>query len=183
LACGRRTTSIASMTVNVTDLRILKYPAEALRQRAKPLPEVTDETRAVVARMIDLMKEEKGVGLAGPQVGLHWRIFVTNAPEDNEPRAYINPELRLIPGERERHEEGCLSIPGVHVEIERPARASLSALDLEGRPIQREACGFTARIWQHEFDHLNGVLIIDRMSPIDKLANRKALKELEADAR
>jgi peptide deformylase len=170
------------MTVNAADLRILKYPATVLRQRAKAVPHVTDEVRGVVARMIDLMKQEKGVGLAGPQVGLGWRIFVTDAPEDAEVRVYVNPELRLLPGERELHEEGCLSIPGVHVEIERPIAATIIAHDLDGNPIEREANGFVARVWQHEFDHLNGVLIIDRMSPIDKLANHKTLKELEADA-
>jgi len=171
------------MTPKADDLRILKYPAAVLRQRARDVPQVTPEVRAVALRMIELMNEEKGVGLAGPQVGLGWRLFVTNSPEDQETRVYVNPELRLLPGERERHEEGCLSIPGVHVEIERPTAAAIIARDLEGHPVEREARGFTARIWQHELDHLNGVLIIDRMSPIDKLANRKTLKELEADAK
>lgn len=170
------------MAVNAAELRIVMYPAPVLRGKAKPVPAVNDEVRAVAARMIDLMNEEKGVGLAAPQVGLAWRLFVTKAPEDQAELVYVNPLLRLPAGERERHEEGCLSIPGVHVEIERPAHAILEAVDLEGKPIVREAFGYTARIWQHEFDHLNGVLIIDKMTAIDKLANRKTLKALESEA-
>jgi peptide deformylase len=141
---------------------------------------VTEQVRAVAARMIELMKEAKGVGLAAPQVGLSWRLFVTDAPDDGGPQVYVNPDLQLLPGERERHEEGCLSIPGVNVEIERPTAAFLTATDLEGRSVARPATGLTARVWQHEFDHLNGVLIIDKMSPLDRLANRKTLRELEA---
>lgn len=171
------------MAVNAEDLKIVKYPAPVLRSKAKPVPAVTDEVRAVAARMIDLMNAEKGVGLAAPQVGLDWKLFVTNAPEDHGTRVYVNPDLRLLPGARERHEEGCLSIPGIEVEIERPAIARLTAIDLDGKPLEREANGFTARIWQHEFDHLNGVLIIDKMTPLDKLANRKAIKSLETDAK
>lgn len=170
------------MPVNAADLKILKYPAAALRARAKPVPAVTDEVRAVAARMIELMKMEKGVGLAAPQVGLAWRMFVTNAPDDGEPQVFVNPVLQLLPDGRELHEEGCLSIPGVHVEIERPTHATLQATDLEGRAVSREATGFTARIWQHEADHLNAILIIDKMSPLDKIANRRVLKEMEKDA-
>jgi peptide deformylase len=170
------------MSVNAADLRIRLYPDATLRRPAEPVENVDDEIRAIVARMIELMKAEKGVGLAAPQVGLPIRVFVTDSPEDGETLVYINPELRLLPGERERREEGCLSIPGVHVEIERPMAATLSAQDLKGHVIEREAHGFTARIWQHEMDHLNGVLILDRMSPLDRLANRKVLKELEAAA-
>jgi len=171
------------MAVNAAELRIVKYPAAALRVKAKPIAAVTGEVREVAARMIELMQAEKGVGLAAPQVGLDWRLFVTNAPEDNGTRVYVNPELKHVPGERERAEEGCLSIPNVHIEIERPAHVRLAATDLDGNPIAREATGYTARIWQHEIDHLNGVLIIDKMTPLDKIANRKRLKELEADAK
>lgn len=170
------------MAVNASELRILKYPAAALRVKAKPVPAVTDDVRAVAARMIELMKMEKGVGLAAPQVGLAWRLFVTDAPEDGEPRVYVNPDLKLLPGERGRHEEGCLSIPGVHIEIDRANSAIITALDLAGSPTQSEGHEFTARIWQHEFDHLNAVLIIDKMTPLDKIANRRILKGLEADA-
>jgi peptide deformylase len=167
------------MITNAADLRIIRYPSAILRQRAALVPAVNDEVRAVVTRMIDLMKDEKGVGLAAPQVGLAWRLFVTDIAEEGGVRVYVNPTVRLLPGERDRREEGCLSIPNIHVEIERPTHAALTAIDLEGQPIDRVATGFIARVWQHEFDHLNGVLIIDKMSPVDRLANRKALKELE----
>jgi peptide deformylase len=168
------------MSVNAADLRIITYPAAILRQRAEPVPEITPEVRAVVARMIELMQQEKGIGLAAPQVGLPWRLFVTDVAEEGGVRVYVNPELTLLPGGRDRREEGCLSIPGVHVEIERPLEGVLIARNLEGEPLERAANGFVARVWQHEFDHLNGVLILDRMSPLDRLANRKTLKELEA---
>ncbi len=170
------------MAVNVEELRIVKHPAAILRGKAKPIDVVTDEVRAVAMRMIALMNEEKGVGLAAPQVGLGWRMFVTKAPEDDAERVYVNPVLRLPAGERDRAEEGCLSIPGVHVEIDRPKVAIIEAVDIDGRAFQREASGYTARIWQHEFDHLNGVLIIDKMSALDKIANRKTLKAMESDA-
>ena len=171
------------MTVNAADLRIMHYPSAILRRKAEPVPAVNDDVRAVVARMVELMKEEKGVGLAAPQVGIPWRLFVTDIPEDGEVRVYVNPILRLLTGERDRREEGCLSIPNIHVEIDRPLHAAIGATDLEGNPIEREVRGFVARVWQHEFDHLNGVLIIDKMSPLDRLANRKALKELEVEAK
>jgi peptide deformylase len=170
------------MSVNAADLRIITYPAAILRQKADPIPEITPEVRAVAARMIELMQQEKGVGLAAPQVGLPWRLFVTDVPEEGGVRVYVNPELTLLPGGRDLREEGCLSIPGVHVEIERPLEGVLVARNLEGEPLQGAAKGFVARVWQHEFDHLNGVLILDRMSPLDRLANRKTLKELEAAA-
>ncbi len=169
------------MTVNAADLRIIHYPSAILRQKAKSVPAVNDEVRAVAARMIELMKAEKGVGLAAPQVGLPWRMFVTEVPEDGEVRVYVNPTLRILPGARDLREEGCLSIPNIHVEIERPLTAALTAIDLDGHPVEREVTGFVARVWQHEFDHINGVLIIDKMSPVDRLANRKVLKELEAE--
>ena len=171
------------MSIDLASLRIVHYPDPILRRRAKPLREIDDEVRDVARRMIELMIEEEGVGLAAPQVGLPWRLFVCRDPDAPDACAeiYANPVLRLH-GEPASREEGCLSLPEIRAPIRRPAAAVLQALDLEGRPVERSDEGFMARVWQHEFDHLNGVLIIDRMSPLDRLAARKALRTLEAEA-
>ncbi|MHC5114646.1 MAG: peptide deformylase [Planctomycetota bacterium] len=170
--------------VDPAALSIVAYPAPVLKEKARPVEAVDDEVRAVALRMIELMHEADGVGLAGPQVGLSWRLFVTHGRDaDPEDMVYINPRLELAKGDLESQEEGCLSLPGITVQVRRPAVATITALDLDGNEFTRSAEGMLARIWQHENDHLDGVLILDRMSPMDRLANRKAIKELEAAAR
>jgi peptide deformylase len=180
------------MTVDPAQLTILKYPAEALRRKARPIEAFTDEVRAVVARMIELMHQAEGVGLAAPQVGLSWRLFIAHVPANEErsptsdpptatpaPVVYINPVLVRLAGPPEPYEEGCLSIPEITGEVLRPPTASISAFDLEGRPFSQSAAGLLARCWQHEVDHLDGVLILDRMTQLARLKNRSALRELE----
>ncbi len=168
------------MPVDPQSLAIVHYPATVLRDKARPIDRVDDHIRAVALRMIELMHRAPGVGLAAPQVGLAWRLFVANPTgEDGDDRIYINPELTLIPGSNAAREEGCLSIPGVTVEVIRPTQATIVATNLEGQRFEESADDLLARIWQHEFDHLEGVLIIDRMSPIDRMANKRALRELE----
>jgi len=171
------------MTVDPAKLHLTHYPAAILRIKAKPIEDINDEVRAVADRMIDLMHAEEGVGLAAPQVGLPWRMFVTDVVDDGGPRVYVNPTVTLLAGPRGVHEEGCLSLPGIRVDIERPNSASISAMGLDGQPINRISDSFVTRVWQHEFDHLNGVMIIDKMSTLDRLATRRILKELEAAAR
>lgn len=168
------------MAIKPAELTILHYPAPALRMRARSIGKIDDEVRAVAARMIDLMREAKGVGLAAPQVGLSWRLFVTEVPEDRAPKIYINPKLTNFGPELEIGEEGCLSLPGIQVEIERPNSVMLSALDLEGKEVTTQGHGFAARVWQHEFDHLNGVLIIDRLDPKERQSASRALKASKA---
>ena len=129
--------------------------------------------------MFELMRDAKGVGLAAPQVGQNIRLFVCNhsgKPEDD--RVYVNPVVSDAEGE-ETSEEGCLSLPDIHVEVIRAKTAKMRAKDLSGNPIEQTETGYIARIWQHELDHLNGILIIDRMGPTAKMENRKTLKELE----
>ena len=133
--------------------------------------------------MIVLMHEAEGVGLAAPQVGLAWRLFVARGEGEDDPdEVFINPELELD-GDLVVREEGCLSVPNVTAEIRRPTAVTLTALDRDGRQITRQDADLLARVWQHEVDHLNGVLIIDRMSPMDRIATRRTLKSLEAAAR
>lgn len=170
------------MNVDLANLQILVYPAPMLRKAAAPVEIVDEAVRAVAGRMLELTREAKGVGLAATQVGLPWRLFVTTGVDGEPDRVYINPSLGLG-GDLIVREEGCLSIPGINVEIRRPETASITALDLESRPFTLHDDDLLARIWQHEADHLDGILIIDRMSPLDRLATRKALRELEAAAR
>jgi peptide deformylase len=161
-------------------LRIVLYPDPVLKQVSKPLRGVTDEVRAVAQRMLDLMHEARGVGLAAPQVGLSWRLFVANPTgEPQDDRVFINPKLSNPSSQTHTHEEGCLSIPHVTGDITRPLGITVDALDEHGGPVQLTSDELAARIWQHETDHLDGVLILDRMPAIDKVANRQAVLELE----
>jgi peptide deformylase len=131
--------------------------------------------------MLVLMREAKGVGLAGPQVGLSIRLFVCNLTEEAaSDMVFVNPVFAERTGSIDG-EEGCLSIPGVNVMMHRSARVVIEAQDPEGKPIQQSAEQLLARVWQHESDHLDGRLIVDNMSPTDEITNRRALKQLEAD--
>lgn len=173
------------MAVDIDKLRIVHYPDPILRQKTPPISDVTDEVRAVAVRMLELMHEAPGVGLAAPQVGLPWRMFVANAhPEHDrsEDKVFINPVLRDAGRELEDYEEGCLSLPDILAEVRRPKQITIDALDIDGKPFTMTSDTLWARVWQHEFDHLEGVLIIDRMTPLDRTANRRALRELEQEA-
>jgi peptide deformylase len=170
------------MAIDAKRLQILIYPDPALRTRATRVESITDEVRAVAERMLQLMHQAEGIGLAAPQVGVPWRMFVTGTRQGHPERIFIDPELADASADLELAEEGCLSIPNVRVNVRRPQAISITAKDLEGNEISLRADDLMARVWQHETDHLNGVLIIDRMSPMDRLANRKALRDLEAGA-
>jgi peptide deformylase len=162
--------------------RIIRYPDPVLARPASPVTAFDDELHAFLERMIELMRESEGVGLAAPQVGVSRRIFVAE-PEpgpESVPVVFINPELELGGG-LEPFEEGCLSIPEVRVMVRRPSVVRIRALDLDGAPFELEDDAFPARVWQHEFDHLEGVLITDRMSPRDRLTHRKRLKAMRED--
>jgi peptide deformylase len=130
--------------------------------------------------MLDLMHEAPGVGLAAPQVGLPIRLFVANATgEEEDDMVFINPVITVDGKATEDMEEGCLSLPGINASIRRPKAVTIEATDINGNRFIASSDDLPARIWQHENDHLDGVLIIDKMSPIDKMANRKAIKEME----
>ncbi len=172
------------MSQEPASLQIVHYPHPSLRVKAHPVDEIDDEVRAVATRMLQLMHEADGVGLAAPQVALPWRLFVTNGREaDPHDRVYINPQLKHSDEPLVSQEEGCLSLPGILVQVRRPPSVKIEAIDLNGEPIELAFDGLAARICQHENDHLNGVLIIDRMSPLDRLATRKILKEMKAAAK
>lgn len=182
-------------------LRIVHYPNEVLRLRARPVeglerPEVRANVEAVVRRMITLMAEAEGVGLAAPQVGLPWRLFVAHIPKDEDhdpdgtpptgthvPTAYINPELTRPEGALEPYAEGCLSLPDIRGDVLRPAIVTISALGVDGERFTLKGGGLLARCWQHEVDHLDGVLIIDRMTQASRLKCRAAIRDLERGER
>lgn len=156
------------------------YPSPVLRKAAEPVEAFDEELRAIVDAMFERMFESQGVGLAAPQVGLKRRILVLNPSGDRaEDLTLVNPTVIVDKGSRkERFDEGCLSFPGIYAEIERPDRCRVEAFDVHGQAIEGEYEGFASRIIQHEYDHLEGVLLVDRMSPADKLRNKAALEEL-----
>lgn len=164
------------------DLRLILYPDPRLKKKSQPVTVFDDDLRKTAARMFELMREHEGVGLAAPQVGLNIRLFVVNAtgkPEDD--KIYVNPMLSDADGDDEA-EEGCLSLPDIKVAIRRPTqRVKMQAQDLDGKSFEEIGEGFITRIWQHENDHLNGILITDRMGPVAKMMYRKKLKEMEDD--
>ena len=168
------------VTADPTKLSIVHYPDPVLRETTVTVDPEDATVRAVAERMLALMHDAEGVGLAAPQVGLAWRLFVTNAgTADPVDRVYFNPELTLdADAPKESAEEGCLSLPGIHVQRSRPIRATIRATGLDGEPFEFSDDGFLARVWQHEFDHLEGVLIIDKMTPMERMNTRRTLKGL-----
>ena len=171
------------MSVKPEQLQIRIYPDPVLREPTHPVEQVDDQVRAVAARMLELMHEVRGVGLAAPQVGLSWRLFVANPTgEPGDDRVYINPRLDEPGRQTEARDEGCLSIPGITAEVTRPTTVRVRARNLDNEPVELQAEGMLARIVQHEHDHLDGVLIIDRMTPMDRMANKRALRDLETQA-
>jgi peptide deformylase len=146
-----------------------------LREKAVPVAGVTDAIRTLIADMFDTMYAEEGVGLAAPQVGVGDRVIVVDPrDEETEPFALINPEIVLFGAEVVRDEEGCLSIPGLKEIVERPATVRVEAIDSEGERVSIDADGLLARILQHEVDHLDGILFLDRVSALKRklLLNR-----------
>lgn len=169
------------MKVNVEKLAIINYPDPRLRQVAAPIEAITPLVRQVAARLLELMVEADGVGLAAPQVGLSWRMFVSNPRgESSKDMVFINPRLSDKAGLIDS-DEGCLSIPHVNGVIRRAEEVTITAMNLDGREFKLTGKALLARIWQHETDHLDGKLIIDRFNEADKLKARRALKQLEAD--
>jgi peptide deformylase len=163
-------------------MRIIEYPHPTLRHRAKPLKRVDEELRAAVEEMFRLMYAAKGVGLAANQVDLPYRLFIMNPESDESKRdlemVFINPTLSRLKGQEEA-EEGCLSLPGLYGQVVRAERVSIHGYSLEGREQALDLSGFPAKIVQHETDHLDGVLFIDRLSPTGLAALKDELSDFE----
>jgi peptide deformylase len=152
-------------------LPIIALPDPLLRKPSAPVERVDDALRALADNMLDTMYEAPGVGLAAVQVGVLRRLIVADAAgkdEERRPLVLINPEILVLGSDMRVHEEGCLSIPDVRIEIERPASLKVGYLDRDGRPQELEAEGLLATVIQHEIDHLNGRLIIDFLSRLKR---------------
>jgi len=161
-------------------LELIYYPDPRLRQKALEVEQFDSWLRDVVERMVELMTTHRGVGLAAPQVGLGIRLFVcTPTGEPNGAMVCVNPVLTDLAGDVEA-EEGCLSLPEVNGLVRRARQCRLEAFDLKGNRFSLWGEDLLSRIWQHEVDHLDGTLLIDRFGPAAKIANRRALRELEA---
>ena len=165
------------------ELSLVRYPDPVLRKVAADVEAFDDELRATVEAMFDLMYASNGVGLAAPQVGLRKRILVLDpagdpSAKDSRPLVLVNPRILERTGTPTVYEEGCLSFPGIFAEVKRPELCKVSALDAEGEAVEATFDGFTSRIIQHEQDHLDGVLLVDRMSPADKQRHKLALQDL-----
>jgi peptide deformylase len=157
------------------------YPDPVLRRPAQPVTAFDEELRAIVSAMFERMYASKGVGLAAPQVGLKKRILVLNpSGEPQDEIVLVNPRIVELSGPPTLFEEGCLSFPGIYAEVERPDVCRVQAFRVDGTPFEEAYSGFKSRIVQHENDHLEGVLLVDRMSPADRLRNKAALEELVA---
>ena len=154
--------------------QIRQYPDAALRLRAKPVDEIDDDLRKLIERMTQLMHDAAGVGLAATQVGILRRLFVFQ-PEDDVDAAIVNPEIVARRDETDVADEGCLSLQGVTVPVERSVAVTLVGTNEQGEDVRYELEDIHARIAQHELDHLDGVLIIDRTTPD---ARREALAAL-----
>ena len=165
----------------MSELKIVQYPHPALRHVSKPLKRVDPQLREMIAQMFKLMYEAKGVGLAANQVDLPYRFFIVNLqsdPEKGEELVFINPELTRPKGSDEA-EEGCLSLPGLYAQVKRSEKITVDAYNLEGAPVHLEADGLLARVLQHETDHINGKLFIDRLGTAAELEVRNVVQEFE----
>jgi peptide deformylase len=159
------------------DIRLIGDPV--LRERASEIADVDGKLVKLAEDMVTTMYDAPGVGLAGPQVGVRKRIFVYDIGEG--PRTVINPEIRESRGEW-AYEEGCLSIPGLAFELVRPKEVHLVGYDLDGNEVDVEADELLARCFQHELDHLDGVLYVERLEPADRKAAMKIIREQKLSA-
>ena len=183
--------------VDPAGLFLRLHPDTILRAKAKAVGTITDNVREVAQRMLEIMHQEEGIGLAAPQVGVPWRMFVCRLPADpsvesgpdgfmsdtdGRPLVCIDPMLTPA-GDLEPFEEGCLSLPDIRGQVNRPTLVAMEATALDGERYTVQAAGLLARCVQHEVDHLDGVLIIDKFGQLDRLRTRSALRRLERKAR
>jgi len=148
-------------------MQILTLGNELLRQKAEKIDLIDDQIKDAAKQMLEIIKQDKGIGIAGPQIGLMKRIFVVHIDGDEE-RIFINPSILETSQEMVKFEEGCLSVPGVYVDVVRSESVKVQAWNEKGKPFTLEASGLLARVIQHEYDHLEGVLFLDRLSELKK---------------
>lgn len=164
-------------------LEILHYPDPRLKQKAAPVAEITPEIRQLVEDMAETMYAAPGIGLAANQVGALVRIFVIDIADEGEPsdlKVFINPEIVSSSG-TQTFNEGCLSFPGASEEIKRAAELVIRAQDVDGKPFELAADGLLAVAIQHEYDHIDGVLMIDKVGPIKRRKISRQVQEALAE--
>lgn len=166
----------------MTTRSLVTHPDPILRKCAEPVAQIDGSVRALVGEMSRIMAEEEGLGLAAPQAGAQLRLFITQDARKGATGnlVFINPHFILVDGPLVGAEEGCLSLPGIRATIRRQSHAIIEAQDIDGNTFTLEDDGLMARCWQHEMDHLEGIMIIDRMTVMDRLVNRKQLRALES---
>jgi peptide deformylase len=173
--------------VNVvqSSLKIVKYPHPSLRHKAVPLTSIDQKVHHYAAAMLALMYEHRGLGLAGPQVGLPYQILVMNYAGDpqqpDQEGVFINPVILELKGGKVEGEEGCLSFPDLFQKVRRARAVKVQAYNLRGELVEIDASELPARLWQHEVDHLHGTLYIDKMGWIAGRQSRDALRAFERE--
>jgi peptide deformylase len=164
-------------------MKIVPYPHPALRRVARTLPAIDKEVHLVAGRMLELMYEARGLGLAGNQVAWPFQMIVLNLTGDPQQKeqegVFINPVILERKGAVEE-EEGCLSLPGLYQKVRRAKQVKVTAYNLKGEAVEISATDLASRAWQHEIDHLQGILFIDKIGTIAKLSSRGQLREFEA---
>ncbi len=158
--------------------RITRYPAEVLAHKAEPVEKIDEDISRFVKKMVEIMLERKGIGFAAPQAGVSLRLFIISLDGTAENvKVYINPTI-TPDGSVGTVEEGCLSVPGVFTKIRRYKKCKVTATDLDGNEFSEEAEGLYARALQHEYDHIEGITIVNRMTQTARIAHRRQLKKL-----
>lgn len=169
----------------MSDQKIVKYGSSVLREVAEPIDKITDEIRQLANKMLEIMYQADGVGLAAPQIGISKRIVVIDiSPHDPsaKPMVLINPEIIKSEGQTEA-EEGCLSVPEIRGGVKRAEKVTVEALDLNGNKIGIEAQELLARALQHEIDHLNGKIFVDHLSRLKQQLIKKQLRKIEMETK
>ena len=167
----------------MTVLDILRYPDSRLHMVAKPVAVVNDDIRQVVADMAETMYDAPGIGLAATQVNVHKRVIVIDISETRDDlKIFINPQVVAASEESKVYEEGCLSVPGIYDEVERPDRVTVTALDADGNPFTTEADGVLAVCLQHEIDHLDGKVFVQYLSRLKQSRIKSKLSKDRAAA-
>jgi peptide deformylase len=169
--------------MDIEKCRITHYPAAVLAEAAKPVEKIDGDIRRLAEKMTEIMLEQKGIGLAAPQAGVPLQVFIISIDGTKEKvKVYVNPTVTPT-GEALSSEEGCLSVPGVRTRIRRYQKCTVTATDLDGNEFTERAAGLYARALQHEYDHIQGVTIVNRMGQVAKITHRKQLKKLKEEHR
>jgi peptide deformylase len=163
-------------------LEILEFPDPRLRTKAKPVTEVTAQSRVLLDNMLETMYAAPGIGLAATQINVHQRMLVIDVSEDqSDPQVFINPEIVILDPELGDYDEGCLSVPGFYETVNRPRKIEVTALNRDGTRFTRELDGLLAICLQHEIDHLDGKLFVDYISPLKRQRIRKKLEKSQRE--